>query len=174
MYYDLESNDYYMWLLGRVGISRSLFENYSRLLEVLFSTDFIYAFIMDANRAQAGLNLRSIYAMEAGVDLEDVQTGRCTVLEMFVALSDSFAEFSGREKSDCFWEMIENLGLRGCNNDNFDRNYILNRLSDWMGRCYKPDGEGSPFPLRNYNGDSRNMEIWNQMNAYILENYPVD
>ena len=167
------NSDYYMWLLERVGEPHGSLNSYSRLMRYLFSTPFEYVLIMDQNRAKGGENLRSIYALEYGLYDEDVFQGPCSVLEMLIALADNLAFNSDNDNSSWFWLMLDNLGLSGMDDNSFDENYVSEKLHIWMNRLYDSDGEGSLFPLRNPSIDCRNIEIWDQMNAYLMENYPV-
>lgn len=165
-------SDYYMWLLDRVG-GRGAYKNYQKLLFLLFSTTYEYVFDMDSNRAAAGMNLRSIFALEAGLYLEDTHEGPCTVLEMIEALADTLAFDANESTMKWFWELLDNLGIASQDDDHFDENYISSVLSRWMKHEYEPDGTGSLFPLLHPFADCRNMETWDQMNAYVVERYPI-
>ena len=72
----------------------------------------------------------------------------------------------------CFGLLLNNLNLAQFDDNHFDErrvNYILNT---WLDREYNAKGEGSLFPLKHYEGDCRNLDIWGQMNAWIAENFP--
>lgn len=166
-------SDYYMWLLDKVDALHGEKSNYSNLLQQLFSTTYVYAFIMDKNRAKGGESLRAVYALEEGLYLEDVYQGPCTVLEMLVGLADTLSFNQGDTVSKWFWEMIDNLGLGSMDDRTYDENYISDVLHTWMNHAYEPDGTGSLFPLKYSDLDQRTMEVWNQMNAYLIENYPI-
>lgn len=166
-------SDYYMWLLSKVDNGRGITYSYSKLLDFLFSCRYEYAFEMDSNRAKAGESLRALFAMESGLYLEDVMTGDCTVLEMLIALSDYLAFNTDSHTDAWFWKLIDNLGLNDQRNDSYDENYISSQVYKWMNHDYEPDGEGSLFPLKDPHSDCRNMEVWDQMNAYLVENYPI-
>lgn len=166
-------SDYYMWLLAKVDALHRGGKSYSYLMQLLFTTKYEYAFAMDSNRAMAGENLRSIYALEAGLYLEDVYEGPCTVLEMLIALADTIAFDMNDFSSEWFWHFLDNLGISEESDEVYDENYILDRLYTWMDHKYEMDGTGSLFPLKETNRDCRNMEIWDQMNAYLVENFPV-
>lgn len=166
-------DDYYMWLLSKVDDGRGVCEMHSKLLDLLYSTSYEYAFELDSNRAAAGTNLRSIYAMENGLYLDDVRSGECTVFEMLVALSDKLSFETQILTYEWFWELMSNLGLANQDDDEYDENYILTKLYVWMNHEYAYDGTGSLFPLKQHDGDCRNMEVWDQMNAYLVENFPI-
>ena len=167
-----EYSDYYMWLIDRVDVLHGEKSNYLLLMKHLFSVDYIPILQLDENRAYSGLNLRSRYALEEGVYLDDVHDGPCTVLEMLEALSENIAYDTSDNISRWFWELLHNLELDRFSDENYDKysvDYILER---WLSRKYEPTGIGSPFPLKHCRSDTRNMQIWDQMNAYLVENYP--
>ena len=130
--------------------------------------------LLDENRAKSGLNLRAVFAFESGVYNEDVHDGPCSVLEMLVALAENIATEAGDFVSKWFWEMISNLELMNCSDENYNANYIDARLDIWMRRQYDASGKGNIFEIPNFDGDMRNMEIWNQKNAYLTELYPQE
>lgn len=168
------TDDYYMWLLDKVDALHGDRANYSLLMQLLYSTKYEYAFVMDSNRAKSGENLRSIFALEEGYYLEDVHQGPCSVLEMLIALADNMAFDTEDTVSRWFWEMLDNLGISNMDDNHYDEEYILSRLFIWMNRQFEPDGTGSIFPLHKPVGDCRRKEIWTLMNAYLMENHPID
>ena len=40
-------------------------------------------------------------------------------------------------------------------------------------RRYLEDGDGGLFPLKCPRKDQRRVEIWYQMSAWVIENYPI-
>ena len=69
-----------------------------------------------------------------------------------------------------FFEMIDNLGLRGMTDSNYDYDYVSFILDRFLYRQYDPDGKGGLFILRNHpEVDARSMEIWMQMNWYLSD-----
>lgn len=76
-----------------------------------------------------------------------------------------------------FWKLIENLGLNKCTDDKW---YTINgdffvedavcRVND---RLFGADGSGGLFPLRKPSRDQRGVEIWYQMQSWLLENSDV-
>lgn len=167
-------DDYYAWLLDKVNVLHGEYENYSLLVQYLYANDFRYVLNMDANRAKGGLALRSIYAMQAGVYTEDVKEGSCSILEMLVALGENMYMYTDIPTSKWFWEMMENLGLMIYDDRDYDEFEVSRKINAWMDRDFTQSGQGSIFPLPDeFTGDSRSMEIWNQMNKYLLTYYPV-
>lgn len=160
-------SDYYLWLDSLVNDG-----NHSKLIRFLYETPYRWQFTLDQNRAAGGINLRRKFAYDNCIDLQDVGTGPCSVLEMLIALAERMTEILTMDIWDWFWDLIHNLGLDQFDDVHFDErgvNYILNV---WLDRGYDSHGNGSIFPLTDYQGDCRTLDIWGQMNAWISENYP--
>ena len=160
-------SDYYLWLDSLVNDG-----DHDVLIRYLYEHPYRWQFILDENRAAGGINLRRNYAYENGIDIQDVGYGPCSILEMLIALADRMTELIPGDLFNCFYILLDNLGLTQFRDSNFDErkvNYILNV---WLDRSYDAAGEGSLFPLRNYDGDCRTLDTWGQMNAWIAENFP--
>ena len=160
-------SDYYIWLESLVNDG-----NHSRLIRYLYEKPYRWQFTLDENRAAGGINLRSKFAYDNGINFQDVGVGPCSILEMLIALADRMVEILTMDIFDWFWDLMRNLGLDRFDDSHFDEsgvNYILNV---WLDRAYDASGNGSLFPLHYYQGDCRNLDIWGQMNAWIAENYP--
>ena len=76
-----------------------------------------------------------------------------------------------------FWRLICNLGLIKCTDDrwvNMNGEFFVDdavyRVNE---RCFCADGDGGLFPLRHYERDQRGIEIWYQMQAWLMENSDV-
>jgi hypothetical protein len=93
------------------------------------------------------------------------------MLELMIALADRFAfEINGR-LDQCFWELMENLGLETYNDHtDIPRREVDDILRDVIWRTYKRNGRGGFFPLKRAEKDQRDEELWYQLNTYILEN----
>ena len=163
-------SDYYIWLRDLVGNP----DNYQNLVMQLDKIPYLWIFALDENRAAGGLNLRRKYSYETSTDEEDVRTGDCTVLEMLIGVAFHMEDQLACDVATWFWTMIENLHLDQFDDDNFDPRGVEFIVNTWMNRRYCKNGEGSIFPLKDYPGDCRNIDIWSQMNAWINENYPTD
>lgn len=164
--------DYYLWLKSLVDDKRHY--DYDLLLLYLYEHPYRWQFTLDENRAAGGINLRSKFAYENGINIQDVGTGPCSILEMLIALSDRMTEYLCCDISDWFWDLINNLELNKFNDHSFDERGVSYILSVWLDRGYDAKGNGSLFPLKGYFGDCRNLDTWGQMNAWIAENYPHD
>lgn len=161
---------YYIWLRDLVGNR----QDYRHLVKQLDSMEYVYIFTMDANRAAGGMNLRTKFAYEASMDDDDVRTGPCTVLEMLIGVSMHMVDTLSCDIETWFWTLMDNLSLTRFDDDDYDSRGVEYIVNTWLHHKYCKDGTGSIFPLKNYPGDCRNMDVWTAMNAWILENYPVD
>lgn len=160
--------DYYLWLTEMVGI-----DSRCHLLQVLDSIDYRWQFALDENRAAAGLNLRQLYSNEVGVYLDDVREGPCSVLEMLVGTAQMMSDLLSMTEPNIpkyFKELIKNLGLNLSITDDRDIFSIIDR---WLDREFDSRGRGSIFPFRRYMGDARTLDVFDAMNIYIGENYPI-
>ncbi len=165
---------YLTWLYSQVGDTRVKNRNrtYWRLLKLLFTKEFVWIVPNDDNRIADGTDLRYEFVDQSNLD--DVDQGwinlGCSFLEILVGLSRRLYFQEEREPREWFWEMINNLGLIKHTDDasfsNEEVNDILERV---IWRIYQPNGEGGLFPLRHAPADQRNIEIWYQMCAYLLE-----
>ena len=175
--------DYFWWLKSLVGAE----ENYSFLWRKLHSTDFIWLMDRDENRAEDGKYMRYLFTVEAydriDFDQEEVDeylSGPCSVLEFLVGLARRM-EHDIMDESDLgdrtpiwFHEMIRNLGLDIFDDPNYSDDKVDRIIHRFMGRKYGKNGSGNVFRVGQKNGpDFRNLEIWDQMQVYVLEKYPI-
>lgn len=169
-------SDYYQWLLNSIGVLHGNHLDYLLLMRHLNEVPYEYMLYSDKNRAIAGTILRTHFAHESGVYLEDVFSGDCTVLEMLVALATRIMYDYGtdRSKEEWFWELMSNLGLDKFNDAEYNETEVDTILDIWMHRKYEPNGYGSLFPIDGYfEGDATTMSVWDQMNLYMTRKYPV-
>lgn len=162
---------YFMYLCSLVDHGE---EDYSGLLRQLhnmeMSCDTTCIVDNDHNRIQDGINLRTRYDNEYVHEDDDV----CSVLEFLIALAFRIEDVSGNDYVYSFWEMIENLGLIDMDDSNIDpgtRSTIDDKIAILLNREYSRDGIGGLFPLDNAEEDQRKVEIWYQMQAYLIEKY---
>lgn len=156
---------------------------YSFLLAHLQLTTFDPWFGNDINRAKDGLELRrNLFA--GGYN---VPSGEATMLEVIYALADRMQylveadEVPGIGVTVWFMDLLENLGLTQLTDEVFREdpdeasnvvNVVLSRLNR---REYNFDGVGGLFPILNHNNENqRVVELWYQMNAYLIENTEED
>lgn len=165
----MRESDYYIWLRELVG-----YRTYKKLLKHLDTIPYTWIFTLDENRAAGGMNLRREYAWDTSTNEDDVRVGPCTVLEMLIGVASHMEDQTGTPVSDCFWMLMENLSLDQYDDSNYNSKGVEEIIEKWLGHNYSSNGAGSLFPLRNYPGDCRNLDIWSQMNAWISENFPSD
>lgn len=165
--------DYIEWLFNRYGES-----GYLELFKELSQINYEYQFLLDENRAQAGLALREQCAYETGVYLSDVADGPCSCLEMLCALASAMYDMCGvKDPRYFFGVLLSNLRLldyKG-NLTEKDREEVKTKVGIWLSRSYDKNGHGSIF---DFNGlttkDIRSMDVWSQMNLYLNTFYPID
>ena len=170
------SDAYFRWLIDLLG-DDYLKIHYQKLLEKLYLREFTWVMEYDENRANDGLRLRRIFADEMGVKTrKPLKIGRlrdCSVLEMLVALARKAEDDilwnpdEGDHTSAVFWEMLENLGLDIYDDYNWFEDEVDHILDVFLDREYLRDGTGNAFKLRS--SDPRNMDLWLQLNRYLIE-----
>lgn len=165
---------YFVWLYGQVGDveARNPTRTYWRMLRQLFVKEFVWIVPNDDNRIEDGKDLRIEFVEQAG--LKNVDPGwinlGCSMLELLVGLSRRLSFEAEGEPRDWFWELIENVGLRAYNDRNrTSEEFIEATMDRVIWRNYQHDGHGGFFPLNSAKEDQRGVELWYQLNAYILE-----
>ena len=175
------NNAYFEWMYQLVCDERGAEgPSYRKLLYLLHDTDFFYTIPMDGNRAEDGTDLRYRFGYENAYEGPMIATylddRPCSVLEMMVALAIRCEEHImcdpdiGNRTGQWFWNMIDNLGLSGMDDLQFDRNYAKRVVQKFLNREYKRNGEGGLFTVKHYRMDLRSVEIWYQMCWYLDEN----
>lgn len=168
--------DYLQYLIWRCNLQKE--RGMERIFETLHDLEFTYVMDRDENRYADGVELRDDYEIpDCFMDLEDEFLDRnCSVLEMLIALSirvddDFIGDPAEPHPEDFFIEMIENLKLDRYSGRSFYEKDVIKIIQRWLERRFNQDGCGSPFPLRHDKRNQRDLEIWDQMNSYISENY---
>ena len=170
---------YLTWLYSQLGSVK--LKNHSRtywsLLRQLYTKEFVWLIPNDDNRVEDGNDLRYEFVDEqriANVDRNWMGLG-CSVLEMMVALSRALSFEAEGEPRVWFWHMIENLELSMMTDAVYKSSPDLvaaevdEKLNVLIWRTYAPDGSGGLFPLKHPNYNQRDVELWYQLNAYLLE-----
>ena len=89
------------------------------------------------------------------------------MLEMLVALSERMSLTIDHTTPSCFWHMLDNLDI----SDPTDPEEVERAMEILRDREYNYDGSGGGlFPVDNPNSDFRDIEIYKQMNEYLIEN----
>lgn len=167
---------YLNWMRDTVCDSAHNGNEYNKLFRKLYSVDFYYSIDLDQNRAADGMTMRYNFILANNMDeQEEKQLFRdkpCSVLEMMVALAkrceNAIMQDSnwGDRTPVWFWSMINNLGLSGQDDDNFDEKYVDECLYTLLERTYSADGRGGLFYIPGRR-DLRKAEIWYQAMWYL-------
>lgn len=175
MFQDQIINDYFEWLWNFTKC-RGHSQN-RKIITLLHNIEFRYSIPMDANREEDGIDLRYRFITEVGIpknyqEVYGYLDGPCSVLEMMIALAIRCEESImddpdiGDRTSEWFWLMMKNLGLDYMSDRKFDRDIAEEKISIFLDRRYKRNGEGGLFVV-NGRGDLRKVEIWYQMCWYL-------
>jgi hypothetical protein len=161
-----------VWLESQVQIRpRNRRATYRQLLEKLYCTEFVWFVPNDDNRAEDGLDLRVEFINETGFKpTKEFHALGCSMLELIIGLARRLSFEAEGETDRWFWHLIENIGLLNCSDDSgfFDQS-VENVLERVIFRTYMPDGRGGFFPLKEADEDQRQVELWYQLTAYVLE-----
>lgn len=159
--------EYYEWLISQIHIP-TRHRTYNDLFEKMHNLEFVWIVPNDDNRVQDGKDLRYEFLQGAKdtLALEGV-----TFLEVLVALSRRTAFTAGGRSDHWAWKLIKNLRLTKMSDPLMDGK--IDRVDDILQgviwRTYNPDGSGGFFPLKNPAQDQTKVEIWYQLNKYVME-----
>lgn len=165
---------YLRWLYSQVGNVKlkDPRRTHWSLMRLLYKKEFVWLIPNDDNRLEDGRDLRMEFIHEFEItDVDpDWMTIGCSMLEMLIGLSRRLNfEEDDNTVADWFWELIVNLGMQDIDAD-FDRKGTHgDTLDRVIWRTYKPSGRGGLFPLKHPEEDQRDVEIWYQLSAYLLE-----
>lgn len=165
---------YFNWMYDMVFTKRA--PSYVRLLRYLNRQEFTYNIRLDGNRADDGLYLRYRFKQEnhlRAVDVDRCLAGKCSVLEMMVALCLRIEEdimddpVKGNRIHKWFHVMLKSLGLLDMDDAYFDERYADKVITRFLNREYEPNGAGGLFRIKDCPYDLRSVEIWYQMCWYF-------
>lgn len=141
----------------------------------MHETSFVAIVAYDENRSADGKDLRGEFLDYVGEDApESWSSYPCTMLELFVVLARKLAFEMDEEDSYWFRHLLENVRLDGYDDESFkpeDAFVIAQTLYFIIWRKYDKRGSGGLFPLKEPPCDQRDVELWYQLNAYLLERY---
>lgn len=176
---------YFRWLYSHIGSVHDLNPSHShwKLAERLHQRIFEVTVKMDVNREGEGIDLRERFGDE------EIPWGDsryvfepCSVLEMLIGLSiranyhEDLDPDGDAGVGVWFWQMLENLGLAHISDKLYSSgprmdSFIDSVIDRLIYRRYSPDGHGGLFPLEFPHEDQRGVELWYQLNAYLIERY---
>lgn len=173
-------DQYFEWLYSTVAATknRNPARSFWILLRQMHSTEFVWFVPNDDNRVEDGLELRDEFVTELGLvpDPEWMGLG-CSVLEMLVALARRCGFQRSETTDEWFWRLVEHIGLRSYNDRKLANGSLLSEVDETINqlifRTYGPAGEGGLFPLKRPHRDQTKVELWYQMQAYMIETYPL-
>lgn len=165
---------YFVWLYSQINSPRLKrpSRTYWSLFRILYTKEVFWVIANDDNRLEDGKDLRQEFLDDQGirgVDPSWKELG-CSFLEMLIALSRRLAFEADGKPCDWFWELLGNLRLREQNDrDIMEAEKIDDILERVIWRTYDRLGRGGLFPLQRSRRDQRKVELWYQMQAYLLE-----
>lgn len=167
---------YFEWLYSHFAAvrNRNPARSYWKLAKLLYTTEFVWTVANDDNRVEDGLLLRQDFMSEQGSDgvTDDWLALGCSMLEMLVALAKRAAYQSDEPEIEWVGRFLTNLDIRYPDSKFTpaveDRTRGI--IERFIYRAYEEDGQGGLFPLRYPSLDQTKVELWYQLNAYILEN----
>jgi hypothetical protein len=158
--------EYYEWLISHIHIPNG--KSYDGLFEVMHNTEFHWTIPNDDNRLADGLDLRLVFlnGRKRTLKLQGV-----TLLEVLVALSKRVAFTAGGPPKKWAWRLLKNLRLDQKPDPltEQDLEKINDVLDALVWRTYQKNGRGGFFPLKQPEEDQTKVEIWYQMNKYVIE-----
>lgn len=171
------TNEYFSWLLNFIETYYVDIRRYSRLLMYLFDKEFIWMIPNDSNRALDAMELR--FEFLNGYQNEEIDSRPCSVLEVLIRLAMDWEHeitydfHKGDRSSKWFWVMIGNLGLLEFPDTDFNVEEVDEIVNIWLNRSYQKNGEGGIFPVKSGNVDQTKVEIWLQLQNFVLENVKI-
>lgn len=168
--------DYLTWLYSQIASvkTRVRSRSYWNLARYLYTKEFAWLVPNDENRAADGRDLRILFLRETGLeeDLEWMELG-CSMLEVLIGLSKRISFEMDGTPQVWFWHLIQNLRL-GAEIElsdlyDFPHKAVDRKIETLLNRTYHHSGTGGLFPLQHTVIDQRNVELWDQMCAYLIE-----
>jgi hypothetical protein len=146
---------------------------YWHLAHHLYTKEYFWLIPNDDNRAEDGKFLREEFIETLKLNDDDVDPHwmdeDCSFLEMLIALSRRLSFQGEGEPRDWFWHLIDNLGLDISDRQRFPKSKVDEVLDRIIWRTFSRDGSGGLFPLKHPRRDQRDVEIWSQLNSYLVE-----
>lgn len=174
---------YFEWLYNIVAVSRNRnpSNSYWNLCRKLYTTEFIWYVANDDNRVEDGRELRFEFFDKENIEIDravmDWTELGCTMLELLIVLARMAAFETDKPVAEWFWRLMHNLELERYSDDIYEisiQEEVEEVLERVVNRTYSPDGVGGLFPIRHPARDQRNIELWDQMSAYLLEGLYVN
>lgn len=160
---------YYEWLISQIHIPNG--KDYGDLFDRMHNLEFVWTVPNDDNRVADGLELRIVFGHEQNFDPKKLILEGVTFLEVLIALSRRLEFTAGGNAHQWAWRLLKNLHLTKMSTPLTEEKSIKmdDILDAVIWRTYQPNGQGGFFPLNYPEEDQRKIEIWYQMNKYVIE-----
>lgn len=159
-------NAYLRWLANLVGVNAT--DPYFTILCRMDDFIFVPMIDFDENREMDGLELRRNFTFEKP-RFKAITEGsqECSMLELIIGIANRMSYMIDQDVATCFWHIMANLGLDG--NPSIDE--VEEAMETIQNRTYDFNGaNGGLFPVSHTERDFRKLEIFQQMNEYLVEN----
>lgn len=165
---------YFNWLFEQTHLG----SEYLIVCRAMFRKEYVWLIANDDNRAEHGKELRLSFLNDPKTphirpSYEWMHMG-CSFLEMLIALAKRIAFEMDESEAHWFEYFMVVLDIQEIvaapRKPDSEIYPIVDEIVDrviW--RTYSPSGHGGLFPLRYPDQDQREVEIWYQANAYLLE-----
>lgn len=171
----LLDEEYLTWLYSQVGSVklRNRSKSHWSLARQLFKKEFVWFVPNDDNRVEDGRDLRFEFLEANGLTADEgwLSMG-CSMLELLIGMARRLSFEVEGEPRVWFWHLIETLDLFQYNDREYNaqaEDKIDEALNRVIFRTYEANGRGGLFPLRRPLKDQREVELWYQLSAYLLE-----
>lgn len=166
---------YLQWLFDRMEM-----QGYQELFDIMHSIRFRWVVPMDENRESDGRHMRRLFEDESGMEMPAGAIDYpASFMEVVAGLAETMEDTllyrpgSDYNSATWFWMMLDNAFLSPCDDIWFKetrdaKRWVTKRIDDIMLRRYDRDGGGGFFPLKNPREDQRKVQLWYQMNAYVM------
>jgi len=157
--------------------------NHRVMLGILFGTDFRWSIHNDDNRASDGLEIRYNFEQECDVssaEMQELLNVPCSVMEVVCGLAirmdETMRDPMEHHVNRWFWELMGNLNLLVFTDEDFEKGLWNVRdvgkiLDIFMDRTYDELGHGGLFPRNFCDKNQKEVELYGQMNGYLMEKY---
>ena len=162
---------YFMWLVGSVDPSKT----HIKLLQQLYESEAEALIPWDENRLDGGIAIRNEFRPGGYSSLAEMTwlTKPCTFLELTIVLSRTLADEMNWTTKYAFWTLLRNIGVADISDIEYDsqmRSHIHQVVNKINARSYDYYGRGGFFPLRNAKQNQQLVQLWDQLNAWVIEN----
>lgn len=168
---------YFNWLYSQIAPVRKKRSERTHLylMEQLHETQFVAIVPHDENRIADAGDLKQEF-LDEQQERGDRRWMRspCSMFELLIILARQLAFEMDEEAEPWFWHLVETLEIEQFHDRNYDdeaREVIANTLDRVIWRTYSRNGHGGLFPLRSSRRDQRKIELWYQLNAFLLEQF---